>query len=91
MTMLRDDAPMTGAEVYTADGEKLGTVKDVSRGCFKVDAMLHPDYWLASDCIASSTGTEVHLRFDKDRLGDAKLEGPEHTGVHRHEQGDILI
>ena len=91
MTMPRDDAPLTGAAVYTADGEKLGTVTEVSRGCFKVDAPLQPDYWLASDCVVSASGNEVRLRFDKDQLSSAKLDGPEHTGVHRHAQGDILL
>ena len=84
-------APAVGARVTTADGDELGTVKEVSGGCFKVDAPMQPDYWLASDCIADAAAGGVRLRISKDQLSDAKLEGPEHTGVHRHQDGDILI
>jgi hypothetical protein len=88
MTIDRTNAGIVavGAEVYTADGDKLGTVKEVAGGCFKVDARMQPDYWLASDCIASGTMGDVRLTFDKDRLGDAKVDGPGHTGVHHHDQ-----
>ncbi len=34
-----------GSEVYTTDGEKLGTVKMVRSGYFQVDASMKPDYW----------------------------------------------
>jgi hypothetical protein len=64
--------PMAGARVMTADGDELGKVKEVSGGCFKVDA-------------ASSSADEVRLSIDKDRVGDAKVDGPGHTGIHRHE------
>jgi hypothetical protein len=84
-------APMVGAEVYTADGDKLGTVKEVAGTCFKVDARMQPDYWLARDCVASSAGNDVRLTFDKDRLDAAKVEGPEHTGLHRHDPGDTVL
>lgn len=87
MTMDRSAAgtPAVGAEVYTADGDKLGTVKEVAGSCFKVDARMQPDYWLSSDCVTSATAGGVRLSFDKDRLGDAKVDGPGHTGVHRHD------
>jgi len=84
-------APVVGARVTSAEGDELGAVKEVSGACFKVDAPMQPDYWLGTDCIASSTGNEVRLAIEKGRLGDVKLEGPEHTGVHRHQDGDILI
>src|SRR5437773_137282 len=93
------DMPVVGAKVMTADGKELGTVKEISGRCFKVDAPMQPDYWLASDCIRGSSGSGVQLTFNKDRLGDAKMSGPdkgrdmtdadaidsmEHAGVHRH-------
>jgi hypothetical protein len=79
-------APTVGARVVTADGEQLGKVKEVVGGCFKVDASMQPDYWLGSDCIASAsaTGNDVRLSLRKDQVGDAKVDGPEHGGVHRH-------
>jgi hypothetical protein len=84
--------PIAGARVITADGDELGKVKEVSGDCFKgdcfkVDARMRPDYWLAADCVASSSGDEVRLSINKDRIGDAKVDGPGHTGIHRHDAG----
>ena len=76
--------PMVGAKVFTSDGDEIGKVKEVAGTCFKVDASMQPDYWLGTDAIASSTGGDVRLAFTKDRLGDLKMDGPEHSGVHRH-------
>jgi rRNA processing protein Gar1 len=76
--------PTLGARVVTADGDELGKVKEVSGTCFKVDASMQPDYWLGSDCVTSSTGAEVRLSIRKDQVGDAKVDGPDHSGVHRH-------
>ncbi len=88
MTMAGGMTPAVGAEVYTSDGDKLGKVKEVSGGCFKVDASMRPDYWLASDCATSATGSEVRLNIAKDRLGDAKVDGPGHAGMHAHDAGE---
>lgn len=91
MTSNGGSTPSVGAEVYTADGDKLGKVKEVVGSCFKVDAPMQPDYWLARDCVATSAGSEVRLTFAKDRLNDAKIDGPEHTGMHRHDPGDTVL
>jgi hypothetical protein len=82
--------PAIGARVYTADGADLGKVKDLAGSCFKVDAAMQPDYWLATDCVATSGAGEVRLTFPKDRLGDAKIDGPDHSGVHRHTDGPTV-
>lgn len=74
-----------GNPVHTSDGKDLGKVKEIVGGCFKVDAPMQPDYWLATDAVTgSSTDGGVTVRFTKDQLGEAKQEGPEHTGYHRH-------
>jgi len=73
-----------GARVVTADGDELGKVKEVAGTCFKVDASMQPDYWLGSDSIADASGAEVRLAIRKDDVGNAKVDGPEHSGVHRH-------
>lgn len=78
-------APSLGARVLTADGEELGTVKEVSGRCFKVDAPLAPDYWLGEDTVAGTDGDVIGLAFTKDRLGDLRSDGPPHGGLHRHE------
>lgn len=65
----------TGAEVYTLDGEKLGTVKKVRSDYFKVDAPMKPDYWLRCDCVDGGTGyagDRVTVAFTKDRLDTFK-------------------
>lgn len=76
--------PTIGARVLTMDGNELGKVKEVAGNCFKVDASMQPDYWLGTDTVASSTGAEVRLSIPKDRIGDLKIDGPDHSGVHRH-------
>jgi hypothetical protein len=65
-----------GAEVYTMDGEKLGTVKTVRSAHFKVDAPMQTDYWLACDCLQSgaSSGQRVTVAFTKDRLDNYKQD-----------------
>ena len=84
MAMYSGSVPSIGTHVVTADGDDLGKVKEVSGTCFKVDAPMQPDYWLATDCIGSATDMDVRLRFSKKDLGDAKMDGPDHTGVHPH-------
>jgi hypothetical protein len=84
MTTYSGGTPAIGARVLTADGDELGKVKEISGSCFKVDAPMQPDYWLATDCIADGTGSDVTLSFTKDHLGDAKQDGPEHKGLHPH-------
>jgi hypothetical protein len=45
MTMTSGSSlPVVGADVLTVDGDKLGTVKEVSGSCFKVDAPMGPNY-----------------------------------------------
>jgi hypothetical protein len=46
--MVQDVRVDTGMEVYTRDHHRLGTVKEVRGGCFKVKARLARDYWLRS-------------------------------------------
>jgi hypothetical protein len=76
-------APAIGARVLSADGDELGTVKEVVGIAFKVDAAMQPDYWLRADCISSKTANAVRLNIIKDRLGDAKVDAPDNSGVRR--------
>lgn len=63
-----------GSDIYTSDGSKLGTVKEVEGTYFKVDAPMQPDYWLSSDCVRGGTGASnrVDLTFDKSELDTYK-------------------
>lgn len=82
---MMSNAVSIGSAVRTSDGKELGKVKEVVGGCFKVDAPMQPDYWLATDTVSgSSSDGGVTLRFDRKQLDDAKQEGPEHSGYHRH-------
>ena len=70
------NSPAIGCDVYTADGNKLGTVKEVQGTYFKVDAPMQPDYWLACDCIRGGMGgvSRVDLTFEKDDLSKHKRD-----------------
>ncbi len=65
-----------GSEVYTLDGDKLGSVKEVRDTYFKVDSSMKPDYWLSSECIRGGygTGSRLTVSFDKSHLGDYKVD-----------------
>jgi hypothetical protein len=76
--------PTTGARVITSDGDELGKVKEIVGNCFKVDVSMQPDFWLGMDTITSLNASEVLLSIPKVRVGDFKLQGPEHSGVHHH-------
>jgi hypothetical protein len=85
MSEMPSGAVMLGAPVRTSDGKELGKVKEVVGGCFKVDAPMQPDYWLAIDTVTgNSSDGGINLRFDRKQLEEAKQEGPEHSGYHRH-------
>jgi hypothetical protein len=74
-TGMTHDLPI-GATVFTHDNDQLGTVREIRRDSFKVDVSMQPDYWLPLSCVATVTGTNISLDFDKDRLGDHKLSEP---------------
>jgi hypothetical protein len=63
-----------GAEVFTADGEKLGTVKETGTNSFKVDATtMKPDYWLSCTTVEAYSPRRVITAFRKIQLDDYKL------------------
>ena len=80
-----NETPLLGAKVITADGEELGRVMEIDGGCFKVDARMQPDYWLAPDVVDSASPATVQLMIKKDELGDAIDRGMEHSGFHFHQ------
>ena len=73
----------TGAEVFTTDGEKLGTVKAVRPDYFQVDAPMKRDYWLRTDCVDANgyVSGGVTVSFDKDHLDDFKQKLDDDTEV----------
>ena len=65
-----------GREIFTQDGHKLGIVKDVTPTELKVDAPMHPDYWLSRDRILSFTNERVTMEFDHTDLDRYRTEPP---------------
>lgn len=57
------DAMTIGSAVRTADGTTLGSVKEIRRESFKVDARLRPDYWLLLTEVNGVTAGNVTLGF----------------------------
>jgi hypothetical protein len=76
--------PIIGANVITADGAELGKVKEFEGDCFKVDAPLQPDYWLAPDVIDTASPSTVQLLINRDELSKAIERGSDHKGYHVH-------
>jgi iron-sulfur cluster repair protein YtfE (RIC family) len=68
--------PHMGMEVCTADGESVGTVKEMQGRYFKVDAPMKPDFWLTTDCIRTASANTVMLTVNKDHLDDVKTDLP---------------
>ena len=71
MDPAHDLAP--GRDVYTADGQRLGTVKEVTAAALKIDASLRPDYWLPRDRVLSFTNERVTMDFNHDDLAQHTL------------------
>lgn len=69
--------PQTGWEVYTADGQKIGAVKEVQGRSFKVNAPVRPDFWLRTGAIGMAGNGRVDLAVTADRLDDAKVDMPD--------------
>jgi hypothetical protein len=77
MTSERLSSPMVGSDVYTADGEKLGELKELEGGAFKVDVSMQLDYWLPLSSVASVAESRINLTFVLEELGVYKMSAPD--------------
>ncbi|MPZ23472.1 MAG: DUF2171 domain-containing protein [Dehalococcoidia bacterium] len=50
-----------GQEIFTHDGQRLGTVKEVDGDRFKVDASMQPDYWLECNDVTACEADTVRM------------------------------
>ncbi len=57
-----------GLTVFTRDGEHIGAIKEVADSVFKVDAPMHPDFWLRRDEVLSFTAEHATMDFTNDEL-----------------------
>jgi len=86
--LLPEDAPTwqidiaDGCDILTEDGDKIGTVKEVRGGYFKVNAHLQPDYWLQRQFVTSNADGRITMSFKKDDLGNYKVAEPPDEPVY---------
>jgi hypothetical protein len=73
-------------KVLSRDDIELGSVKEVTGECFKIDAPMALDYWLAGSTVTRMDDGIVHLGVSKLDVDDFKQDKPEtaHSGIHRH-------
>lgn len=76
------DPSMIGWSVYTLDGDRLGTVKELQGSYFKVDARMQPDYWLQAEVVQTAANDRLTMEFKKDELGDYKVSEP-NLDIHK--------
>lgn len=74
-----EDNVAAGMDVVTSDGDHLGTVKEVRGPYFKVNAKMHPDYWLQREFVRANSEGQLVTEFDKDNLNDYKVKDPDLT------------
>ena len=64
------DEQLVGQPVFSEDGSKLGTVKEVRGQYVKVDVALQPDYWLRSDVLQPDAGGWLVAQADAKHYGE---------------------
>jgi len=57
----------------SADGKRLGVVKEARSDRFLVDVRWAPDYWLGTETIDNASEELVQLIITKEGIGPAKL------------------
>jgi len=77
-----------GAEVYTSDGEKLGTIKEIAIGYFKVDVRMHADYWLQREFVSSNADGRVTMSFSKEEAKNYQVKFLPETAVAQGQDGE---
>jgi hypothetical protein len=67
-----------GAPIYAQDGAKIGKVKEVRQGAFKVETgLFQPDYWLSGDVVESAFPDDaVTLIAPKGEIDTYKIDEP---------------
>jgi hypothetical protein len=67
-----------GAPVFAHDGDKIGKVKEIRQGAFKVETgLLRPDYWLSGEAVESAVPDEaVTLTAPRSEIDSFKVDEP---------------
>jgi len=69
-----------GAPIYTSDGKRFATVKDVRGGYFELDVPRQRDFWLSATYVDSVNEDAVQLSIDRDQVDEHRLKQP---GIER--------
>lgn len=70
-----------GCPIFTADGEKIGTLAEVRGQHLKVDAPMRRDYWIDASCALVSDGKRIELTFNHDALSAHRAGDPGHPNL----------
>jgi hypothetical protein len=62
--------------VFTVDGHRIGSLKEVHGNYIKIDAPLQRDYWLSCDDVESVRDETLVMSFDDGHLDQHKLAAP---------------
>lgn len=68
--------PIVDTPVFSLEGEKVGYVKEIHGGYFKIDVPMAKDYWLSTVYIADSTLDRVSLTLRKGEMDEHRLSAP---------------
>ena len=82
-----------GAAIKTADGKKLGRVRQIEGAHFKVDAALQRDYWLSMAYVQSVAVDEVVMSFEASDSKAYRLTAPapEEDIVAAPIKGEVIL
>ncbi len=92
-----DNRILPGMDVFTADGKRLGCVKESIGTHFKVDARWRRDYWLERDQVRGIESDRVGMLFTSTEASLYRLPKPLPVGYDRpietptltDERGDV--
>lgn len=77
-----------GCPIFTADGERIGTLAEVRSQHLKVDAPMRRDYWIDASNVRVCDGKRIELTFNNDDLGAYQAGDPGHPKVQTERLGD---
>jgi hypothetical protein len=76
-----------GCPIFTADGEKIGTLAEVRSQHLKVHVPMRRDYWIDASNAQVSDGKRIELTFNNDDLGAYRADDPGHPEVQTETLG----
>jgi hypothetical protein len=75
-TETSDRMPAPGTRVTSADGETVGTVRNVHGGYFELEARMGQDFWLSRAYVGTADEREVCLNISRQEVDAHRLSAP---------------